>query len=103
MPATEETYRRQPTLHVVFALSSLAMLVVIIWMILADHLRSWKEFQRRFQKIEVAKLEKAKEEKQRDLERSKRKELEQIQQQIRAAEDQERKNTPEIDRQEDQV
>ena len=28
MPATEETYRRQPTLHLVFAISSIAMLLV---------------------------------------------------------------------------
>ncbi len=60
MPATEETYRSQPTLHVVFAVSSIAMLLSIVWMIMADHLRPWKEVQRNFQHVEAAKLEAAK-------------------------------------------
>lgn len=63
MPATEETYRKQPTLHVVFALSSVAMLLSIVWMIAADHYRPWKQVQREFQRVEGAKLEKAKEDK----------------------------------------
>src|SRR3954453_5253638 len=48
MPATEETYRRQPTLHIVFAISSIAMLLSIVWMIMADHLRPWKKVHREF-------------------------------------------------------
>jgi chromosome segregation ATPase len=56
MPATEETYRKQPTLHIVFAVSSIAMTLSIVWMILADHLRPWKEVQREFHYIEDAKL-----------------------------------------------
>ncbi len=56
MPATEETYRSQPTLHAVFAISSVAMLLSIVWMIMADHLRPWKQVQRDFQKVEEAKL-----------------------------------------------
>ena len=56
MPATEETYRKQSTLHIVFAVSSIAMTLVTIWMIMADHLRPWKTVQRDFQKIETAKL-----------------------------------------------
>ncbi len=57
MPATEETYRSQPTLHIVFGISSIAMLLAIVWMILADHLRPWKEVQREFHYVEKAKLE----------------------------------------------
>lgn len=57
MPASEETYRSQPTLHAVFAVSSIAMTLSIIWMIMADHLRPWKQFQRDFQVVERAKLE----------------------------------------------
>ena len=57
MPATEETYRPQPTLHVVFALTSIAMTLSIVWMIMADHLRPWKEVQREFQQVERTKLE----------------------------------------------
>ena len=49
MPASEETYRSQPTLHLVFAISSIAMLLVTVWMVMADHLRPWKQVQREFQ------------------------------------------------------
>jgi cbb3-type cytochrome oxidase cytochrome c subunit len=60
MPAAEETYRQQPTLHIVFAVSSIAMLLSTVWMIMADHLRPWKEVQRKFHYIEDAKLKAAK-------------------------------------------
>lgn len=63
MPATEETYRSQPTLHVVFAISSVAMLLSIVWMIMADHLRPWKQVQREFQKVEESKLKAVEQEK----------------------------------------
>src|SRR5262249_27505604 len=56
MPATEETYRGQPTLHVIFAISSVAMLLSIVWMIMADHLRPWKQVQREFHDVERDKL-----------------------------------------------
>src|SRR5262245_7705468 len=56
MPATEETYRPQPLLHLVFAVSSIAMLLSTVWMVMADHLRPWKQEQRRFQAIEREKL-----------------------------------------------
>jgi len=56
MPAREETFRSQARLHVVFALSSIAMALTIVWMIMADHLRPWKETQREFHYIEDAKL-----------------------------------------------
>jgi cbb3-type cytochrome oxidase cytochrome c subunit len=56
MPAREETFRNQTRLHVVFALSSIAMTLTIVWMIMADHLRPWKETQREFHYIEDAKL-----------------------------------------------
>ena len=57
MPASEETYRRQPALHLVFAISSIAMTLSIVWMIMADHLRPWKQVQRDFQLVERKKLE----------------------------------------------
>ena len=56
MPATEQTYRSQPTLHAVFAVSSVAMTLAIVWMIAADHFRPWKQVQRDFQGVERAKL-----------------------------------------------
>ena len=58
MPATEETYRPQPILHIVFAISSIAMLLATVWMVVADHYRPWKQVQREFQTIEREKLEK---------------------------------------------
>ncbi|APW63982.1 c-type cytochrome [Paludisphaera borealis] len=63
MPATEETYYRQPTLHVIFAVSSVAMLLSIVWMIMADHLRPWKAVQRDFHRVEDRKLQAAEQEK----------------------------------------
>ncbi|MGD0041180.1 MAG: hypothetical protein ABSE84_12300, partial [Isosphaeraceae bacterium] len=56
MPASEETYYRQPTLHIIFAISSIAMTLAIIWMIMADHLRPWKQVQREFHVVEREKL-----------------------------------------------
>ncbi len=85
MPATEETYRRQPTLHLVFALTSIAMLLVTIWMVMADHLRPWKEVQREFQLIERAKLKAADKEKQQELQSKYKDQLGGIDQKIEAA------------------
>ncbi len=56
MPSSEETYRRQPVLHLIFAVSSIAMTLSIIWMIMADHLRPWKQVQREFHLFEREKL-----------------------------------------------
>ncbi len=63
MPATEETFRKQPTLHVVFAATSIAMTLVIVWMVMADHLRPWKQVQRGFHGVETAKLKALEQEK----------------------------------------
>ena len=63
MPASDETYRSQPILHLVFAISSIAMLLATVWMVMDDHLRPWKEVQREFQGVERAKLKAAYEEK----------------------------------------
>ena len=40
-------------MHVVFGVSSVAMLLTTVWMLAADHNRSWKEFQRTFRDIET--------------------------------------------------
>jgi cbb3-type cytochrome oxidase cytochrome c subunit/peptidoglycan hydrolase CwlO-like protein len=56
MPASEETYRSQPTLHLIFAISSIAMLLSTVWMVMADHLREWKRVQREFHVVEHDKL-----------------------------------------------
>ena len=52
MPSREEAWRNQYWLHVVFAVSSVAMLVSIVWMMAEDHLREWKEYQRGFLALE---------------------------------------------------
>jgi cbb3-type cytochrome oxidase cytochrome c subunit len=85
MPATEETYRRQPTLHLVFALSSIAMLLSTVWMVMADHLRPWKQVQRDFQQVERKKLEKSKEDKLKEQKAKSEAELERINNEIQAA------------------
>jgi cbb3-type cytochrome oxidase cytochrome c subunit/peptidoglycan hydrolase CwlO-like protein len=85
MPATEETFRRQPTLHLVFAISSIVMLLATVWMVMADHLRPWKQVQREFQLIERAKLNKSEEEKQNELNTKYKAQLDEIQAKIEAA------------------
>ena len=56
MPASEETYRSQRRLHIVFGVSSVALVATTAWMILDDHMRPWKQVQREFQQVERAKL-----------------------------------------------
>src|SRR5439155_776511 len=67
MPASEEPYRRQSTLHLVFAIFSVAMLLSTVWMVMADHMRPWKEVQRGFQEVERDKLKVAADEKEKLL------------------------------------
>jgi cbb3-type cytochrome oxidase cytochrome c subunit len=85
MPATEEPYRQQPTLHLVFAISSIAMLLVTVWMVMADHLRPWKEVQRQFQLIERDKLKASEKEKQEELNTKSKDQLAAIEQKIEDA------------------
>jgi mono/diheme cytochrome c family protein len=54
MPATEQTWRNVKTMHVVFGITSLLMLIGTIWMFADDHLREWKRYQREFRKVQVA-------------------------------------------------
>jgi cbb3-type cytochrome oxidase cytochrome c subunit len=82
MPATEETYRSQPTLHIVFALSSIVMLLTTVWMIMADHLRPWKVVQRRFHVIETAKLKAAEQKRFDDLQAAHKTELDRLEEDI---------------------
>ena len=53
MPATESTWRNIKLLHVVFGVSSIAMLLVTIWMFVADHNRPWKEYQLQTREIDA--------------------------------------------------
>src|SRR3954451_10502558 len=87
MPATEETYRSQPTLRAVCAISSVAMLLSIVWMIAADHLRPWKQVQREFHRVEEAKLKAARTEKLNEQQAKYQKEIDAINAKIKAAEE----------------
>jgi cbb3-type cytochrome oxidase cytochrome c subunit len=44
----EDTFRPLKRLHLVFAASSLALLATTLWLIVADHRREWKVYQRAF-------------------------------------------------------
>jgi len=45
MPATEQTWRNQKMLHVVFGASALVMLLATLWLLAKDHNREWKDWQ----------------------------------------------------------
>lgn len=48
MRAQDETFYNLKRLHAIFALASLALLAVTVWMLSADHRREWKVYQRTF-------------------------------------------------------
>src|SRR5436305_13583855 len=54
MAASDKTYRNQKALDVVFGVSSLALLVSMIWMFVQDYNRPWKAEQRAFRDVEAA-------------------------------------------------
>lgn len=57
--ATDQNYRPQKTLDIVFAVSCILMLVGIIWMYAQDQYRDWKVEQRQFRDVEEAILQRA--------------------------------------------
>src|SRR5262245_31135906 len=52
MAATDKTYRNQRTLNIVFAWSSVAFLLVCIWMMADDYNKPHKQVQREFRDVE---------------------------------------------------
>jgi mono/diheme cytochrome c family protein len=52
MAATDQTYRNQKTLDVVFGASCFVMLASIVWMFYDDYAREWKTEQRAFRDVE---------------------------------------------------
>src|ERR1700722_7307389 len=54
MAATDQTYRNQYSLDVVFAVSSILMLLSVVWMLVQDFQREYKTEQREFRDVEVA-------------------------------------------------
>src|SRR5438105_6858904 len=59
MAATDQTYRNQKTLDVVFAVSCVIMLASIVWMFAQDYYREFKQVQRRFRDVEEALAERS--------------------------------------------
>ena len=53
MAASDQTYRKQYALDIVFAVSSVLMLVSIVLMFMQDYYRPWKQEQRAFRDVEV--------------------------------------------------
>jgi mono/diheme cytochrome c family protein len=53
MAASDKTYRNQKALDAVFGVSSVALLVSIIWMFAQDYYRPWKAEQRVFRDVEA--------------------------------------------------
>ncbi|MBI3817150.1 MAG: c-type cytochrome [Planctomycetes bacterium] len=51
-----ENARSTTSLHIVFAISSIAMLASFVWMLLADYNREWKSWQNKFREIEIQRV-----------------------------------------------
>ena len=54
MAATDQTYRKQKTLDIVFAVSCILMLLSTLWMFWQDYNREFKHVQREFRDVEEA-------------------------------------------------
>src|SRR5206468_4461189 len=54
MAATDQNYRNQYLLDIVFAVTSILMLVSIVWMLWDDYMREYKTEQRQFRDVESA-------------------------------------------------
>src|SRR5579859_5983769 len=54
MAASDQTYRNQKALDVVFGVSCVLMLASIVWMFADDYNRSWKKEQRAFRDVQEA-------------------------------------------------
>jgi len=55
MPATESNYRDVKKVHVVFAVSSVLLLLTTLWMMQADQAREWMGYQRQFEELQTQK------------------------------------------------
>jgi len=52
---TDETLRRTSALNLLFAASSIGLLVTMAWMVYDDYSRGWKSYQKEFQRLEAEK------------------------------------------------
>ncbi|MFM1996098.1 MAG: hypothetical protein RLZZ111_485 [Planctomycetota bacterium] len=53
MPATEQTWRNLKLLHVVFGVVAILLLLATVLMLVSDHNRPWKKYQREFRALET--------------------------------------------------
>jgi cytochrome c2 len=53
MPANEQTWRSSKLMHTIFAVSAVLMLLATIWMMGDDNDRPWKEYQRKFNSLDL--------------------------------------------------
>ncbi|MEX0718245.1 MAG: PDZ domain-containing protein [Planctomycetaceae bacterium] len=83
MPANETVWRNLKRMHVIFAVSSAALLVTVVWMLAGDHADPWRDFQRTSEKIVAEKLRADMSEYQRDPERVAR--VREVQEQLEEA------------------
>ena len=56
MPDSEEFYRDQKRLNLVFLVSAIALFLSTIWMMAADHYLPWKHYAREFEVLKREKL-----------------------------------------------
>ncbi len=96
MPASDEHYRSQRSLNVWFAIGSILLSASLVWMILADHLRPWKDVQREFFKIEQAKLTATEKQKVEEEQQKNGAAIEQVEAEIKAAQELAKKNRSKI-------
>ena len=52
MPASEQTVYPMKLLHKLFALASLTLLATTVWLLVKDHQRQWKQYQRTANRID---------------------------------------------------
>ena len=53
MPATEQTWWNLKVLHVVFGVTAILLLLATVLMLVSDHNRPWKKYQREFRALET--------------------------------------------------
>src|SRR5438045_2786729 len=59
MAATDQNYRNQKTLDIIFAVSCVLMLLSIVWMFWQDYSREFKRVQREFRDVDEALTERS--------------------------------------------
>ncbi|MFX8351025.1 hypothetical protein ABTL64_19115, partial [Acinetobacter baumannii] len=59
MAATDQPYRNQRWLDIVFGVSCLLMLAAVLWMFYDDQYRDWKKEQRQFRNVSEAMAQRA--------------------------------------------